>query len=114
MGVVSTIILAAAAAATAGIQASQQHQAAKKATNAARDEAERADRLATETRAEQTKMETESKKRVEELKAAAGVSAEEARKDDMKRRRKTTKTLLTGPLGTMDTAITEKKTLLGA
>ena len=117
MGFFTTAALIATAVASVGgtvASSVQQAQATKKQTNAMNDQAATANRLADEQRAEKAELEKQSKLNQEKLAAAPALAAEEARKDDMKRRSKQTKTLLTGSLGATDVASTEKKTLLGA
>ena len=86
----------------------------KQQSKAMQEQSDTANRLAEETRAEAAAVKEESKKNAAELAAAPAIAAEEARKEDMKRRAKQTKTLLTGPLGTSESATVGKKTLLGA
>ena len=108
-------IIAAAVAATAatGITAYQSSAAATEQKKALGEQTATANRLAEETRAEQAKLEAESKANQEKLLAAPGIAAEEARKEAMKRRKSATQTLLTGPLGDIGAADSIKKTLLG-
>jgi hypothetical protein len=87
--------------------------AADDQANAIREQTAQANRLAEETRAEKAKLESESKANTEKLAAAPGIAAEEARKEDMRRRKSQTRTLLTGSLGSTEEATTQKKTLLG-
>lgn len=66
-----------------------------------------------ETQRQMAEMEAKSKTSAEELKMSAAQSEEEARKEELRKRAKRTKTLLTGPQGVLGEAETGKKVLLG-
>ena len=101
---------AVAGAATSAIGAAEQASATRQAAN---QQADIANAQAAETRAQQLKLEQQSAANAKTLAEAPGIAAEEARKEDMRRRKAQTKTLLTSSLGDVGASDSMRKTLLG-
>ena len=96
------------------IAAQQQKKAVKAQTQAIQAQTETTERLAAETRADQARLEEESKASQKQLAEAPGIAAEEARQESMRRRRTRTRTLLTGPMGDVGSSESMRKVLLGS
>jgi len=103
----------AAAAGAAGAMSSSARQAEKQQENLVRD-AQYAQGIEQEkTKQQIADIEAKSLADKKSMQEASGIAAETARQEEVKRRVKTAKTLLTTPQGVLGEANTNKKVLLG-
>ncbi len=114
MGWITSAVLVGLALAGAGASAYSSSASATAQKKAAGAQTNDMNRMAEEEKARQAKLEADAAANLKEVQEAPGKAQEQARIDDMRRRAKQTKTLLTGPSGALGTAETNKKVLLGA